>query len=158
MLLRRHHRGLWDHVKGRLVASMLMLANTWPLAQVLDDHPLVGFINAQHRRLREQLLQAKMQQQRMQEEAHRASDRDAASPAKDSQGEEEEEVLVQEVVCARCEKFLRKVSEVIAAKVWARCLSSTGSVVMLACASKWRRVRLLSAQVTSLSCMAKQVP
>ena len=46
---------MWKHAGGKLVASMLMLAHAWPLAQCLDNHILVSFINKQHK-IQQELL------------------------------------------------------------------------------------------------------
>ena len=45
----RDSQGIWDAVKDRLLASMLLLGYTWPLSEALDNHPLVTFINNEHR-------------------------------------------------------------------------------------------------------------
>ena len=66
-----------------------MLGRTWPLAEALNNHVLVTFINEQHQILHKQFLQRQRQRQNKQRETHRASGSDSASPAKDSPGEEE---------------------------------------------------------------------
>ena len=106
----RYDRGVWEKVKGRLVAAMLMLGNTWPLAEALNDHVLVTFINEQHQLLRKQLLQRQQQPENKQHETHRASGSESASPAKESPGEEDEEVAKEELLCARCDKYMGRVS------------------------------------------------
>jgi len=106
----RYDRGVWEKVKGRLVAAMLMLGNTWPLAEALNNHVLVTFINEQHQILRKQLLQRQEQPENKQHETHRASGSESASPAKESPGEEEEEGAKEELLCARCDKYMGRVS------------------------------------------------
>ncbi len=106
----RYNRGVWEKVKGRLVAAMLMLGNTWPLAEALNNHVLVTFINEQHQILRKQLLQRQEQPENKQHETHRASGSGSASPVKDSPRETEEEVAKKELLCARCDKYMGRVS------------------------------------------------
>ena len=106
----RYDRGVWDKVKGRLVAAMLMLGSTWPLAEALNNHVLVSFINEQHQILREQLLQRQVQPENKQHETHRASGSESASPAKESPVEEEDEAAKEELLCARCDKYMGRVS------------------------------------------------
>ncbi len=101
---------MWEKVKGRLVAAMLMLGSTWPLAEALNNHALVTFINEQHQVLRKQLLQRQLQPDSKQHETHRASGSESASPAKESPGEEEEEAAKEELLCARCDKYMGRVS------------------------------------------------
>ncbi|DBA91100.1 TPA: hypothetical protein ACH3X1_016065 [Trebouxia sp. C0004] len=105
-----YDRGVWEKVKGRLVAAMLMLGNTWPLAKALNDHALVSFINEQHQILRKQLLQRQLQPENKQPETHKASGSDSASPTRESPREEEEEVAKKELLCARCDKYMGRVS------------------------------------------------
>lgn len=47
---------VWDSVKGKILASMFTLANTWDLAAHLGNHQLVRFINDQHS-IQHELLQ-----------------------------------------------------------------------------------------------------
>ncbi|KAL0019658.1 hypothetical protein WJX77_010544 [Trebouxia sp. C0004] len=106
-----YDRGVWEKVKGRLVAAMLMLGNTWPLAKALNDHALVSFINEQHQILRKQLLQRQLQPENKQPETHKASGSDSASPTRESPREEEEEVAKKELLCARCDKYMGRQME-----------------------------------------------
>ncbi len=106
----RYDRGVWDKVKGRLVAAMLMLGSTFPLAEALNNHVLVSFINEQHQILRKELLQRQVQPETKQHETHRASGSESASPAKENPGEEEEEAAKEELLCARCDKYMGRVS------------------------------------------------
>jgi mannitol-specific phosphotransferase system IIBC component len=106
----RYDRGVWDKVKGRLVAAMLMLGSTFPLAEALNNHVLVSFINEQHQILRKQLLERQRQPETKQHETHRASGSESASPAKESPEEDEEEAAKEELLCARCDKYMGRVS------------------------------------------------
>jgi len=108
-------------VKGRLIASMLVLGHNWPLAEALDNHRLVAFITDQHRIHHELLKQWKQmkQQATVQPEASqaivtRASDSDTASPLKGSPREEDEERPL-DLRCTRCEKHIGRVSSPV---VW----------------------------------------
>lgn len=106
----RYDRGLWEKVKGRLVAAMLMLGSTWPLAEALNNHVLVSFINEQHQFLHKELLHRQRQPENKQHETHRAPGSESALPAKESPGEEEEEAAKEELLCARCDKYMGRVS------------------------------------------------
>ena len=100
------------------MASMLMLGHSWPLAKALDptpwgQHPLVTYINKQHRIQRDildkqDLLSQPGSRQEEQEEqgAHESA---SASPSKDR--EEDEGEGSSDLRCARCHKRIGKVSQ-----------------------------------------------
>jgi len=103
------------------VASMLMLGHSWPLAKVLDltpwgQHPLVTFINKQHRIQREILdkqdsLSQPGGQASSRQEEQGAQESASASPSKDR--EEDEGEGSSDLRCARCHKRIGKVSQTL---------------------------------------------
>ena len=106
---------MWRHAGDKLVASMLMLAHAWPLAQALDNHILLTFIDQQHRAQQELLLeqdvlsQHTMQPALRQEEQGQEGSSGGASPEKDR---EEDGGKDADLRCARCQKRIGKVSHI----------------------------------------------
>lgn len=95
---------MWHEVSNKLIAAMLTLGYTWPLAEALDNHPLVTFINEQH----------KIQQQAANEEEElQESGSDSTSVVKDGP-EEGGEDGKQGLRCTRCDKSLAQVSNTAA--------------------------------------------
>lgn len=107
---------IWEHVGDKLVASMLMLGHSWPLATALDpspwgQHPLVTFINKQHRIQRDildkqDLLSQAAGQLPSRQEEQEAQEAASASPSKDR--EEDEGEGASDLRCARCHKRIGK--------------------------------------------------
>lgn len=107
---------LWDQVGDKLVASMLMLGHSWPLAKALDptpwgQHPLISFINKQHRiqqdiLAKQDLLSQSAGQAASRQEEQAAQEAGNASPSKDR--EEDEGEGASDLRCARCHKRIGK--------------------------------------------------
>ena len=97
------------------MASMLMLGHSWPLAKALDptpwgQHPLVTYINKQHRIQRDILdTQDLLSQPGSRQEEQGAHESASASPSKDR--EEDEGEGSSDLRCARCHKRIGKVSQ-----------------------------------------------
>ena len=108
----------WEQVQGRLITSMLILGHTWPLAEALDNHPLVTFINYQHKTKRELMLlhNPAMLFGPSQEEVLQASDSNTASHGTERLGEENIGALPEELRCTRCEKPITGVSDLTASQ------------------------------------------
>ncbi len=100
---------MWKFVKDKLLASMLLLGHAFPLAQILDNHPLVAFINNQHRIQRELLTQPALQLALREEDDLLDSDSDTTSPAKQSSRDQDEEGMPPDLCCARCNRHVAKV-------------------------------------------------
>ncbi len=103
------------------MASMLMLGHSWPLAKALDptpwgQHPLVSFINKQHRiqqdiLAKQDLLSQAAGQAALRQEEQGAQEAASASPSKDR--EEDEGEGASDLRCARCHKRIGKVSQTV---------------------------------------------
>jgi hypothetical protein len=103
------------------VASMLMLGHSWPLAKALDphpwdQHPLVSFINKQHRiqqdiLAKQDLLSQPAGQAASRQEEQGVQEAASASPSKDR--EEDEGEGASDLRCARCHKRIGKVSQTV---------------------------------------------
>ena len=96
---------------------MLMLGHSWPLAKALDptpwgQHPLVTYINKQHRIHRDILdKQDLLRQPGSRQEEQGAQESASASPSKDR--EEDEGEGASDLRCARCHKRIGKVSQTV---------------------------------------------
>ncbi|DBA91120.1 TPA: hypothetical protein ACH3X1_016083 [Trebouxia sp. C0004] len=105
---------IWEHVGDKLVASMLMLGHSWPLAKALDpwgQHPLISFINKQHRiqqdiLAKQDLLSQPSGQAALSQEEQGAQEAASASPSKDR--EEDDGEGASDLRCARCHKRIGK--------------------------------------------------
>ena len=103
------------------MASMLMLGHSWPLAKALDptpwgQHPLVTFINKQHRIQRDiltkqDLLSQPGGQAASRQEEQGAQESASVSPSKDR--EEDEGEGASDLRCARCHKRIGKVRQTV---------------------------------------------
>ena len=102
---------------------MLMLANRFPLAETLGDHPLVRFIAEQHKQLRNVLLKQRQEiaaaaaaaaaaSKLLQESQQKKDEAASVSPVKrNNDMEEDEENVPIGLRCTRCDKWIAKVSK-----------------------------------------------
>ena len=108
---------------------MLMLGHSWPLAKVLDptpwgQHPLVTFINKQHRIQREILDKQDLLSQPGGQASSRQEEQESASASPSKDREEDEGEGASDLRCARCHKRIGKVSQALRFMSWCRGVST----------------------------------
>lgn len=107
--------GLWDNVKGKILASMFILGRTWDLAVPLGNHPLLHFIEDQHSIQRELLSRPKASSESMDEELAQGLDDIGLLVKKlgpDSRSDDEQQQQQQFSIDQRCTRCDRRISTV----------------------------------------------
>lgn len=104
---------MWDSVKGKILASMFILAHTWDLAVPLGNHPLLIFIEDQHSIQHELLSRPKASSEAMDEQHAQGLDDMGLLVKKldpDSRSDDGQQQFSIDQRCTRCDRRISTVS------------------------------------------------